>query len=40
MRDFHNKVALVTGGASGLGFALAGAFGRARMKAGSDAAGA
>jgi NAD(P)-dependent dehydrogenase (short-subunit alcohol dehydrogenase family) len=32
MRDFHDKVAFVTGGASGLGFALARAFGRARMK--------
>ena len=32
MRDFHDKVAFVTGGASGLGFALARVFGRARMK--------
>ena len=32
MRDFHDKVAFVTGAASGLGFALARAFGRARMK--------
>jgi NAD(P)-dependent dehydrogenase (short-subunit alcohol dehydrogenase family) len=32
MRDFHDKVAFVTGGASGLGFALARAFGRARMR--------
>jgi len=32
MRDFHDKVAFVTGGASGMGFALARAFGRARMK--------
>jgi NAD(P)-dependent dehydrogenase (short-subunit alcohol dehydrogenase family) len=32
MRDFHDKVAFVTGGASGLGFALARALGRARMK--------
>ena len=32
MRDFEGKVAFVTGGASGLGFALARKFGRARMK--------
>jgi NAD(P)-dependent dehydrogenase (short-subunit alcohol dehydrogenase family) len=32
MRDFQDKVAFVTGGASGLGFALARALGRARMK--------
>jgi NAD(P)-dependent dehydrogenase (short-subunit alcohol dehydrogenase family) len=32
VRDFHDKVAFITGGASGLGFALARAFGRARMK--------
>lgn len=32
MRDFNDKVAFVTGGASGLGFALARALGRARMK--------
>jgi len=32
VRDFHDKVAFVTGAASGLGFALARAFGRARMK--------
>jgi NAD(P)-dependent dehydrogenase (short-subunit alcohol dehydrogenase family) len=32
MRDFEGKVAFVTGGASGLGFALARALGRARMK--------
>ena len=32
MHDFHEKVVFVTGGASGLGFALARAFGRARMK--------
>ena len=32
VRDFDNKVAFVTGGASGLGFALARAFGGARMK--------
>ncbi len=32
MRDFIDKVAFVTGAASGLGFALARAFGRARMK--------
>ena len=32
MRNFHDKVAFVTGGASGLGFALARALGRARMK--------
>jgi hypothetical protein len=32
MRDFHDKVAFVTGGASGVGFSLARALGRARMK--------
>ena len=32
VRDFHDKVAFVTGAASGLGFALARAFGHARMK--------
>ena len=32
MREFHGKVAFVTGGASGIGFALAHAFGRANMK--------
>ena len=32
MRNFHDKVAFVTGGASGLGFALARALGRAQMK--------
>src|SRR5262245_3115674 len=32
MRDFRDKVAFVTGGASGLGFALARALGRAQMK--------
>jgi NAD(P)-dependent dehydrogenase (short-subunit alcohol dehydrogenase family) len=32
MRDFDDKVAFVTGAASGLGFALARAFGHARMK--------
>ena len=32
MRDFEGKVAFVTGGANGLGFSLARAFGRARMK--------
>ncbi len=32
MREFDNKVAFVTGGASGIGFALARAFGRANMQ--------
>ena len=32
MREFDGKVAFVTGGASGLGFALARAFGRANMR--------
>src|SRR5271168_3099645 len=32
MRDFEGKVAFVTGGANGLGFSLARALGRARMK--------
>lgn len=32
MRDFQDKVVFVTGAANGLGFALARAFGRARMK--------
>ena len=32
MRDFNDKVAFVTGGASGVGFSLARALGRARMK--------
>ena len=32
MREFHGKVAFVTGGASGVGFALARAFGRANMR--------
>ena len=32
MREFHGKVAFVTGGAGGIGFALAQAFGRANMK--------
>jgi NAD(P)-dependent dehydrogenase (short-subunit alcohol dehydrogenase family) len=32
MRDFEGRVAFVTGGANGLGFALARKFGRARMK--------
>ena len=32
MGDFEGKVAFVTGGANGLGFALARKFGRARMK--------
>jgi len=32
MLDFEGKVAFVTGGANGLGFALARKFGRARMK--------
>jgi NAD(P)-dependent dehydrogenase (short-subunit alcohol dehydrogenase family) len=32
MRELHGKVAFVTGGASGVGFALARAFGRANMR--------
>jgi len=32
MRDFEGKVAFVTGGASGIGLAIARAFGRARMR--------
>ena len=32
MREVHGKVAFITGGASGIGFALAHAFGRANMK--------
>jgi NAD(P)-dependent dehydrogenase (short-subunit alcohol dehydrogenase family) len=32
MREFHGKVAFVTGAASGIGFALARVFGRADMK--------
>jgi NAD(P)-dependent dehydrogenase (short-subunit alcohol dehydrogenase family) len=32
VRDFQDKGAFVTGAASGLGFALARALGRARMK--------
>jgi NAD(P)-dependent dehydrogenase (short-subunit alcohol dehydrogenase family) len=32
MRDFQGKGAFITGGASGVGFALARAFGRANMR--------
>ena len=32
MREFHGKVAFVTGGAGGIGFAMAHAFGRANMR--------
>jgi NAD(P)-dependent dehydrogenase (short-subunit alcohol dehydrogenase family) len=32
MREFQGKGAFITGGASGVGFALARAFGRAKMR--------
>ena len=32
MREFEGKGAFITGGASGVGFALARAFGRAKMR--------
>ena len=32
MREFHGKGAFITGAASGVGFALARAFGRANMR--------